>query len=93
MKKRWFAVALLAVAGVSFAAGRTTETTIGQWRNVGGSIDFSVVADANGKHADVWVSDGNTINTVMFFADGADLRRLQSLVVETIKELEHPAKP
>jgi hypothetical protein len=84
-------LAVLVVAITSIPA-RDSTVKIGEWRGGGGSLDFAIVNDASGRHIQVFASDPQIVDTILYTLNANDARRLQKILAETLNELEHPGK-
>jgi len=67
---------------------REVQTTIGEWKMSSGYIKASIVENNGKKTAQLFVSDNDIINTVLFMPNKNDLVRLKKLIDQTIDELE-----
>jgi len=92
MKKLRFVLGVLLVFSATLA-GRETTTEIGKWESfTGNKLVFSVVDDGRSRTAQVFAVDAYLVNSVLLNCKARDLKKLQSLIAETLAEMEKPTK-
>ena len=89
MKYTVTAVILFLLVIFSFSvSARKTTTTIGEWKHYSGTITFDVTDRDGRKKATIHVCDKELLDTNLFTVGTSDLKKIRSLIDETIQELE-----
>ena len=72
----------------TFVNAKEVRTELGRWETYSGSVRFMIVENNDGKRAYIHTIDEHVINSTMYNVNVEQLKKIRSLINETIVELE-----
>jgi|GEM_PF-7007438 hypothetical protein len=83
---KFFVITMMFIS--TFANAKEISTEVGKWETYSGSVRFMIVENNEGKRAYIHTVDEHVINSNMYNVNVEQLKKIRSLINETIAELE-----